>query len=175
MLTQQYIKKIIHYNPDTGICTWLDRDQSDFDTKRSWGIFQARYAGKRAGHLRANGYFDIWICGRLRRLHRIAFLYMTGENPVGQIDHIDHNRSNNKWENLRDVTPLLNRKNMSKKITNTSGFTGVSYHKKTRKWVAEAIVNYKKYYLGLFEDINDAVAARSQFNASNNFHKNHGT
>lgn len=174
MLTQEYIKKIISYNPDTGECFWLDRPKSDFIDERAWKIFHSRYAGKKAGSKRQNGYLDIWVLGRLYRIHRIIFLYMTGSMPSSQIDHIDHDRSNNKWNNIRSATAAENRKNMGKNARNTSGFTGVNYHKRLNKWVAEAVCGYKKHYIGVFESFDEAVNARKAFNKDKNFHANHG-
>ena len=68
------------------------------------------------------------------RLHRLAFLYMTGELPSGDIDHIDANGLNNKWSNLRDVSRSINRRNARIPSNNTSGVTGVNWNKTLIKW-----------------------------------------
>lgn len=101
MITHDKLKALLHYDPNTGLFTWI---------KHRTGTATA---GKIAGYSCEGGYRRLRIFGRNYRINRLAWFYMTGEWPKGQIDHKDRDRTNNKWENLRDVTPLENSKNRS--------------------------------------------------------------
>ena len=95
--------------------------------------------------------------------------------PKGmQIDHLDHDRSNNRIENLRLVTHKENGRNISKKKNNTSGITGVRWNKARQKWVAQISINKKGIYLGLYNNLLDAVAARKRAEKFYGFYENNG-
>ena len=78
------------------------------------------------------------------------------------VDHINHDKSDNRKANLRVVTQSQNIQNRGLIPNNTSGITGVHWHEHTHKWKAEIEVNGKKHYLGVFKDINDAKKARQE-------------
>jgi hypothetical protein len=81
--------------------------------------------------------------------------------PKGfDIDHINGNKLDNRRENLRIASRSLNMHNVPKRVTNTSGYKGVTWHKAANKWCAQIMINYKNHYLGLFENIEEAVRAR---------------
>lgn len=97
-----------------------------------------------------------------------------GETPDGmQIDHINHDRSDNRIQNLRMVTKISNGRNLTKKINNTSGVTGVSWYKSRGKWRVQIMVDRKSMHIGYFSDFESAVAARISANERYGFHKNH--
>jgi len=85
--------------------------------------------------------------------HRLAFLYMEGVFPPNQVDHIDRNRKNNRWENLRTATNAEN-------CRNRTGVIGVYENKKTGGWYASIGVEGKSKYLGYFKTKEDALKAR---------------
>ncbi len=152
---------MLHYDSDTGIFTWAI----------SLG---AKKAGTVAGAL-SLGYINIGIDNKDYGAHRLAFLYMLGKFPKHQVDHKDHNRSNNTWSNLRAVTHGENARNTSKRSDNTSGVTGVSWDKTRGKWTARIKVDGKYKYLGRFIEFNDAVSARISANTLYSYHENHGS
>ena len=92
--------------------------------------------------------------------HRLAWLYVHGEWPAEEIDHLNRVRSDNRISNLRLATQAENKQNTSLRRDSTSGHKGVSWHKRDKKWVAEIKLHGKKHYLGYFNNINDAIAAR---------------
>jgi hypothetical protein len=99
--------------------------------------------------------------GSLMRMHRIILERM-GFKDFEQCDHINHDGIDNSHANLRPATRSQNMCNCSKRSDNTSGYIGVSWHKKTGKWQAQIRVNDKYKYLGLFEDVEEAARVRDE-------------
>jgi len=130
-------------------------------------------AGESATKEHGAGYLKTRLGGKDYLVHRIAFMYMEGRFP-DQVDHIDHNRSNNVWSNLRDVNNKVNSKNHSKSEANTTGITGVAVHKPTGKYRAYIGKDYKQIHLGLFETLAEAKEARDEANKVYTYHSNHG-
>lgn len=168
MLTQEELKETLCYCPDTGVFTWV-KSLKGGKAKEGGiaGIPKKSPSGK--------AYWYVSIKQRLFFAHRVAVLYMTGIHPVGHVDHINGNGIDNRWENLRVVSPLENSKNLRKASNNTSGHTGVYWSKKDQRWIAQIKINRKVIYLGSYVDINDAITARKTAEIKNGFHANHGT
>jgi len=166
MITQARLKELLHYNPKTGVFTW----------KVSKG--SRAKAGSDAGSSRKSKrtyYRQIKIDGVLHLSHRLAWLYVHGKFPDGDIDHEDGNGLHNWMKNLRDVTTRLNNKNMPLPRGNTSGVIGVSFDKQNGKWLAQiSTESGKKKNLGRFADINDAIAVRRAAEVKHGYHPNHG-
>ena len=130
---------------------------------------------KAAQEHRNSGYKVVTFEWQQRLEHTMIILYMLGEEYLQyEIDHVDHDRSNNKWNNLRVVCRKLNSRNLSKNKTNSSGYTGVNWHTSKNKWRAYIMVDYKQVYLGLFKEKEDAIAARKAAEIKYGFHNNHG-
>jgi hypothetical protein len=91
--------------------------------------------------------------------HRLIWLWVTGVWPENQTDHVDGDRSNNRFENLRDVTGSENQHKITYNKNNTSGFRGVCYHKDNKRYVARIRVNCKIHHLGYFDTPEDASVA----------------
>jgi hypothetical protein len=143
-LTQQQVKSLLRYDPETGEWNWLV-----FKKNR-------KTASTKAGSLiKKTGYVCICINGHLYQAHRLAWLYMTGYWPTNQVDHKDTNRSNNKWDNLRLASNSLNQANTKNYRNNTSGHKGIWFRNDCRKWY----VKVGRKYVGLFETYDDAVNA----------------
>lgn len=138
MITQNRLKEVLHYNQYTGIFTWR--------VNRTGGV----KAGDEAGGVGYSGYRRIKVDGRAYRSNRLAFLYMTGSIPKIS-DHIDRNKTNNRWNNLRPCTNAQNRMNAWVQSNNTSGYKGVCWNKAASKWQAQIMINQKTIYLGLFD------------------------
>lgn len=92
------------------------------------------------------------------RMHRLVIDATKGK----QVDHINHNRSDNRKENLRLVSSSQNNMNKSRQSNNTSGIVGVSYYKRDDIYEAHIQVNYKKMHLGRFKNKEDAIKARKE-------------
>lgn len=145
MLTQERLKVMLHYDPETGLWTWLWCPPPN-----------QRYTGTQAGYTRSDGYNLIRIGGTAYYCSRLAHLYMTGKWPEEEVDHKDRDPNNDKWENLREATSSQNKINRGLNSSNTSGFRGVSFNKARGKWVAYV----DTLQLGAFDTIEEAVAAR---------------
>jgi hypothetical protein len=146
MLTQERLRELLHYDPETGVFTWA-RNHSSL----------ARY-GEVAGH-RRDRYITIGIDGNNHMAHRLAWLYMTGEHPVDEVDHCDGDVFNNRWVNLRPATRKQNTENRGDHCKNTSGYRGVTWYKKNNKWGASVLHRGRRYFAGLFDDVHEAGAA----------------
>lgn len=154
-LTQKEALELFIYDPELGSLIW-------------------KKSGKFAGYIsKTDGYITVMCKKKNYKAHRIAWLMTYGEWP-DSTDHIDHNRVNNKINNLRSVSHVENSKNMGLRGTNKSGHVGVCWHTKGNKWMAYIHINYKMKNLGLFSDISDAIVARQKASENCGFHKNHG-
>lgn len=174
-LTQQHLKEILHYDPETGIFTWLNRRRELFDTDKVFKIWNTNYARKIAGSINSvSGYRLINISGIRHRAHRLAFLYVTGGFPENHVDHENHDRDDNRWINLKDVTQQENNKNSLRPKDNTSGFSGVHWFKAGNKWQTYINLNRKRVHLGYFADLDEAIMARKEAEIKYGYHPNHG-
>ncbi len=147
-LTAEYLRSVLHYDQETGIFT------------RKVSTSNSVKVGDVAGCPNGDGYLLIMVQSRLYKAHRLAWLYVSGEWPEDQIDHINRNRSDNRITNLREVSHKQNQQNRSKPSNSTSGHPGVSWYKRYYKWVARITHNYKLIHLGYFTDREEAIAAR---------------
>lgn len=163
-LTQNMLKKFLNYDKATGIFTWISRYIANTPIGTTAGNVQ--------GTLPDGGYIQISLFGKLYPAHRLAWLYIHGHFPEKQIDHIDHNRTNNCITNLREASNHTNMKNKSKYATNKTGYSGVEEH--GDNWKARIGVSGTKVLLGVFKTFNEAVAARKAAEKLLNYHYNHG-
>ena len=156
VLSQKDLKRLLSYDPLTGVFTWLHRPD---DGTRVTRWHNTRYARKRAGSIDGNGYRGIVIFGVQHYEHRLAVVYMTGAFPDDEVDHADGDRASNIWSNLRLATHAQNQKNQKTPINNTTGHKGV--YKNRRKWASEIWCDGAKIRLGVFATVEEAAAART--------------
>jgi hypothetical protein len=160
ILTQSELKKILSYNNKTGVFTRKEKTTPFL------------IVGAVTGYKAKSGYLITTIKNKQFYCHRLAWLYEYGEWPKGQIDHINHNRSDNRICNLRDATVSQNRRNMRLSPNSSTGITGVYVHR--NKWTARITVENKLLYLGCFKNKDDAIKARKKAEKKYGFHPNHG-
>lgn len=101
--------------------------------------------------LSTQGYLQAWVNGETRFLYHVIAERM-GLDCSNDIDHIDQDPLNNQQENLRPATKSQNQANRGKSKNNTSGYKGVSWCKRDKKWLAQIYVGGKSIYLGTFDD-----------------------
>ena len=176
MLTREYLKECIHYDPETGDITWATRPRHHFVVERWHRGWNTRYSGKPFGSLDGKGYLFGSIDTQSYRAHRLAWLYMTGVllPPNIEVDHINHKPLDNRWVNLRAVTRSENSRNQSISTRNTSGVTGVYFNKRIGKWCAQMKFKRHVYHLGSFKLKEAAIKARKLEEVKLGFHQNHG-
>ena len=159
-LTQERLQEMLEYNANTGVFTFrLSRGRV--------------CAGSEAGHQRKDGYVAIMIDCRLYKAHRLAFLAMTGSFPVGQVDHRNGVRNDNRWQNLQDVSRAENGRNRGLASNNTSGYQGVSWIKRHQRWQATIHDGEKSRSLGWYRTKEDAHAAYASAAAALGFSGRH--
>lgn len=137
-MNQQTLKSLLHYDPGTGLFVWL--------ASRS-GVKK----GDVAGTLLSGRYCNIGINGKIYRAQRLACLYMTGAFPEQMMDHINGNKMDNRWVNLRNSSHSQNSMNKGKGCRNTSGYKGVHFIKRDGRWGAKIKLNGKAKWLGTFD------------------------
>lgn len=151
-LTADKLREALTYDTKTGIFRWkVDR----LPVRK----------GAIAGAVMESGYIQIRLNRRLYRAHRLAWLYVYGQWPDGDLDHKDTIRHHNWINNLRIATNAQNHGNAPRSLANTSGFKGVSFHKKGKKWRAVIRHNYRSNHIGLFdtrEAAHEAYVARAK-------------
>lgn len=149
-ISWERLKERLDYFPETGVFVW--RETFGGTCRKGWP------AG-RPGTGKASGYTRITVDLREYKAHRLAWLWMTGEWPVGQIDHINGRGTDNCWSNLRLATQSQNKGNSRVYKNNMSGVKGVSWNKEVRKWNAVIQVDGTSHQLGRFKNFDDAARA----------------
>ena len=142
MIHQDLLKELLHYEPSTGLFTW----------KVARGRCKA---GSVAGCPDEEGYILLRVGGTLYKAHRLAFLYMTGEWPEHQVDHVNGAQGDNRWSNLRQCTAGENMQNAGVRKSK-SGFTGV--HPVNGRFRAYITVNGERKNLGTYDTAEQAYA-----------------
>lgn len=141
------VRELLTYDPLTGIFRW-----------RAWRAGRAK-AGTIAGSLDSSGYRQIRVDGRLYLAHRLAWLYVHGRFPRGDLDHWDLDRDNNALENLRPCNQSENNANTRVRSDNVLGRKGVTYDSDRKRYRARIRKRGRIYHLGWFTKIEDAAAA----------------
>jgi hypothetical protein len=180
LLTPAMLRKLLTYDPDTGLLYWRVRTPDMFTDGKQTAAhncarWNARFAGTEAFTSVSNKrYKHGRILGKHYFAHRVIWAMANGRWPDNHIDHINGICNDNRICNLRDVTRSVNARNAKKKINNTSGICGVSWHKKNQKWQANITMRGKSVNLGYFENIECATAARKAAEIGNGYTARHG-
>ena len=150
-ITAELARELFDYDAETGRFTWRTGAR----------------AGRVVGTVDSSGYLCVNVRGKFMRLHRLAWLISSGAWPEKLIDHIDGDRLNNRFTNLREVNSSGNQQNRATPNRNRSsgGPLGAHLHRQTGKWVAQIMVSGKRRCLGYFETAEQAGAAYQQAKA----------
>ncbi len=149
----------LEYNPHTG------------QLKRRCNTGGAR-KGQIAGWTENTGYVRLYFNGKTWQAHKLIWLMVHGRFTPEQIDHINHDRSDNRLSNLRAATKRQNGRNQKLRVDSTSGVPGV-YPRPNGKWQAMMQGDHKEH-LGTFNTFEEAVAARKKAERKYGYHENHG-
>ena len=156
------LRELLDYDPETGVFRRRVRSSNRINV------------GDVAGSANGDGYLKIRILGRHYRAHRLAWLYAYGEWPVGQIDHINGRRDDNRIENLRDVNHCENTRNAKIKSNNKTGVLGVYWYKRNNKFYAQIRGEGRQIFIGSFDTLDAAAFARKEAERKYGYHSNHG-
>lgn len=138
LITQTRLKELLKYDPISGLFAWRIQAGNRI------------HAGDLAGSQTQYGYWSIFVDGHRYQAHRLAWLYMTGDWPKDETDHINGNRVDNRFQNLREASKTINQQNQRKpRKDNTTGFLGVS--RNGAAFMSQICVNGEQKYLGTFK------------------------
>ena len=140
---------------------------TSMDAHKSWN---ARFADREALTAVNHGYRRGLINRNSAYAHRVIWKMMTGVDAE-ELDHIDGDRTNNAWHNLR-FGARENQRNCQLRHDNTSGCVGVV--KRGDRWIAQIGVNGTTKHIGIYATRQEAVHARKQAETGFGFHPNHG-
>lgn len=145
-LTAERLRELLNYDPETG------------EFERRMSVSNRAQAGAKAGCRDRGGYLLVRLDKRLFKAHRLAWLYVHGEWPKGDIDHINGVTSDNRISNLRDVTRRVNLQN--KRVgAGRSGLIGAHWFEHGQCWQSSIRADGKNIALGLFNTAEEAHAA----------------
>ena len=147
-LTVDRLKEVARYDPETGAFTRIKKTGTKTRVGQRMDLVNPRWL-----------YRTVEIDGRKYRAHRLAWLYMTGDWPSEEIDHINRAPGDNRFCNLREANRSQNTANGGPRRNNKSGYRGVTWHKPLKCWRAQIETGGKGYHLGYFDDPEDAHEA----------------
>jgi hypothetical protein len=162
MLTIERLKELLYYNEQTGQLIWKS-------------TFKNRIAGKIAGTICRDGYRNVRLDKENYKAHRLVWFYKTGVWPKEDLDHINRNRDDNRFSNLREATRSENCINKGARKDNlSSGIKNVSWNKQRSKWHVAIQKDGKKTFLGLYDSLDEAkkVAESGRKTLHNQFANN---
>jgi len=146
MITKERLKELLHYDPNTGLLTWIKSPNIRIKI------------GEIAGSKTAKGYIQTKLDKQPYLVHRLAWLYVFGKLPH-ELDHINQIRSDNRIKNLRIIGRAANRINAKTGSKNSSGIKGVSFNKRKGIWIARIGFNREQIQLGSYTNKEDAALA----------------
>ena len=154
-VTQERLKQVLDYDPETGVFTWKVRTVNA-PSARTDKVWNTRFAGTEPGHMRPDGYRGMTVDRMKFQAHRLAWFYVNGTWPPFDLDHVDGNKANNAIANLRLADRSENMANTGRRASNTSGRKGVYQDRRTGRFIATVHPRGKKIHIGVFDNIEDA-------------------
>lgn len=166
--TVEELRKVLDYEPETGLLRWKRRPLEMFKTPRSWKLWNAKHAGKIAFTAIIGGYLVGTFKKHIERAHVIGWVIFHGRWPEDQLDHINRCRTDNRLENLREATQSQNMFNRQANKTNPTGLKGVHFCKRNGKFSAAIRKDNEQHWLGYHNTAEAAHAAYAE--ACNRLH-----
>jgi hypothetical protein len=173
-ITHESLLELISYDADVGHFEWRERPRKYFKTDEAWQRWNRDNAWTYAGVKVWSQYIFIWIKGQEYSAHRLAWLYVHGAWPKHHIDHINQNPSDNRIENLRDISPAENARNARGCAHTKSGIPGVS-RRSSGKFYVSLTKDGVRHSVGTFKTPDEAIAARKKAMEELGFSPLHGT
>jgi hypothetical protein len=151
MLTQSELKELIDYDAETGVFTWIQSPRNNIPS------------GSIAGSIDSKGYVRILYKKKLYLGHWLAWFFVYNKWPDNELDHINGNPTDNRICNLRDVTRKQNMENKKVYKNSKTGYAGVTWHSRDKKWNVRIGHYGKRISIGYFDNLDDAIQARIKF------------
>lgn len=170
MITQKRLKELLHYDPSTGDFIWIKRT----GPRCAVGAGAGSVKNCKPGAL-GKKYARIRVLGITYLAHRLAFLYVEGRLPDLEVDHIDGNGLNNRFDNLRLVSRTGNAKNQRLNPRNKTGIPGVRLLTGKTRWMVCIGGGPRKIYLGTYDCFFQACCVKKSAENRHGYHKNHGS
>lgn len=142
------LRDVLDYDPETGLFVWKKRTGPRSNPGSIAGVTK-----------KDRGYVEIRVDGRTYKAHRLAWLYVHGRWPSGDIDHINMVTSDNRICNLREATRSQNCCNKRPRRDSRAGIKGVCWYKQLARWVAQIRIRGESHHLGYFHTIEEAAKA----------------
>lgn len=149
ILSPALLRELFSYDPETGLLSW------------KVAVTSGHHVGMIAGTPSSDGYLRLVLFGKKHSVHRIIWAIVSGSHALGEVDHIDGNKHNNRWHNLRDVPRVMNAENIRKAQANntSSGLLGVTLERSSGLWKAQISVAKKNIHLGRYTTPEEAHQA----------------
>src|SRR5215471_135388 len=165
------LNRVFRYEPRTGKLFWKKRPRHMFTEEIRYRAWNGKYAGREALTTLCNAHLRGIYAGQWVYAHRIIWKLKTGEEPP-EIDHINGNPADNRWENLRAASRAINNRNQPRRRDNVSGVTGVTT--RGERWIAQIMDRGQVRHIGVYDTKAEAIAARRAAEVMLSFHPNHG-
>jgi hypothetical protein len=157
----EYLRECFSYDPESGVLLWKDRPPHHFKSSKARANYQQALAGKPVARRLPPGYLVAVLDRRPLLAHRVAYKLATGNEPPPMLDHVNGEKGDNRFANLRPADPAQNAANSKAKKNNSTGFRGVY------RWAYNGLVYYsgsvnfrnKKYSIGYHSTPEAAHAA----------------
>lgn len=146
-LSIEFLRAVFTYDPDTGLLRWRVSPP------------KGQRRGEVAGRKFSTGYIRVHVWSRTLPVHRVAWAMYFGRWPRSEIDHINHDRADNRIANLREASSAQNSANLRLNPRNQTGVRGVYWNARRQKYCADIAANRKRYRLGYFDTLEAAKAA----------------
>lgn len=148
-VTAERVREVLLYAPETGFLGWRNRRAGQPPP------------GRHAGYIGADGYWKVRLDGLTYQAHRLIWLYMTGEWPSEEVDHINLNKADNRWGNLREASHRDNMINVRarKPSGSPSHLKGAYKSHRQDTWFSQIRINGRARRLGTFNTAEEAHAA----------------
>ena len=182
-LTAEIVRELLYYNPNTGKVFWKERPSKYFKNEVAARKWNAQWSGKETFTTKSKDYrskhgrigaTEARIFGKKYLAHRIIWLYYYGCWPKHQVDHINHDPTDNRIINLRDVTASENQRNRTLQKNNKVGHNGIYWDKERKKYRAQIYNGKYCKDIGRYDTLEEAIEARHLANINYNYHPNHG-
>lgn len=168
---REELRRLFRYEPRTGKLFWKKRPRHMFSDERQYRGWNGQFAGQEAFTALCNGHRRGICNGQHIYAHRLIWKLKTGEEPP-EIDHINGDPVDNRWENLRAASRAINNRNASRRRDNVSGVTGVSA--RGARWIAQIMDRGQVRHIGIYNTKEEAISARKAAELMLSYHPNHG-